>query len=219
LVLVFAALGIGLVLFFQRDAGAASPEGGDSAPPDESGGIVGGGDQGGPVAVDELEVAALGRVIVSELGSGTADEKAAIAWTVRQRAQAKQVTIYALEAPGGAYGEQGSARPFSSAQAATSGALDFARGILSQPLSASPWPAAGQFFEPGAQDQLYAMGTRYRAGGGACGDSGPRGSSPGDYRGRCYFHDAQSIRDKWTAQGDVQIAIVGRIELWTAVRA
>jgi hypothetical protein len=215
--LVFAALGLGLAFVFSREAGAGSDgaEGGEGAP-DEAPPVS---DPAPPVAVDENDVAALGRVIVSELGSGTADEKAAIAWTVRQRAIAKGLSIYVLEAPGGDYGEQGSARPFSSAQAATSGSVEFARTILSQPLDASPWPAARQFFEPGAQDQLFQMGMRYRAGGGACGDSAPRGGSPGDFRGRCYFHDAQSIRDKWTAQGDVLVANVGRLELWTAVRA
>lgn len=213
MLLVFAALGLGLAVYFSREQGAGASE--EAAPDDAAPPVT---DPAPPVAVDELDVAALGRVIVSELGSGTADEKAAIAWVVRQRAIAKGLAIYTLEAPGGAYGEQGSARPFSSAQAATTGALDFARGILSQPLDASPWPAARQFFEPGAQDQLYQMGTRYRAGGGACGDAAPRGGSPGDFRGRCYFHDAQSIRDKWTAQGDVLVASVGRLELWTAVR-
>lgn len=201
LVFVGAAL---IAWFLLRGSTVNADENTDeSAPPD------------GTFSADDAE--ALARVMTSELGSGSDDERRAIGWCVRARATLTGTSIYAMEAPGGSYGEQGAhpPRPFSSRQVPTSRDRTLADEILSSPLTANPYPDAAQFFEPGAQDTLYAQGVRYRAAGGACKDTQPSGSAPQFFRARCYFHDAQSIRDKWSAGGASFVASVGKIELWT----
>lgn len=176
-----------------------------------------GGDGGEEEAPTSDDVEALARVMTSELGSGSDEERRAIGWCVRERASIAGKSIYDLEAPAGQWGEQGAhpPRPFSSRQPANARDTALATDILLQPLSKNPYPDAAQFFEPGAQDTLYRNGVAYRQGGGACKDTSPTGSMPQYFRARCYFHDAQSIRDKWQSEGASQVATVGRIELWS----
>lgn len=173
------------------------------------------GEGGGGFSADDRE--ALARVLTSELGSGSDEERRAIGWCVRTRAAISGKSVYEMEAPGGSYGEQGASppRPFSSRQSPSSRDRTLADEILSAASSDNPYPDAAQFFEPGAQDTLFQQGVKYRAAGGACKDQQPQGASPQFFRARCYFHDAQSIRDKWSGEGASPVATVGRIELWT----
>lgn len=88
----------------------------------------------GPAATPTpAEVNALGRVIVSELGKGRLIERVAIAYAVVNRARSRGLTIQALESPGGVWGQQLGARPFSSDQKSTGRARELAAWVLEHP--------------------------------------------------------------------------------------
>ena len=131
-VLAGVVAGAGALLLFARRASASSPSGAvrTSTLP-ESG-----------AAADPGEVEALARVITSELGEGqrgsTPTVRAAMAYTVINRARAAHRSIAALVEPGGKPGAQGIKRPFSTAQIATARSTELATWVLNHPRGLDP---------------------------------------------------------------------------------
>jgi spore germination cell wall hydrolase CwlJ-like protein len=138
----------------------------------------------------EDEIDALARVITSEADGYSESERLAIAWTVRNRARRKSVSILQLVCSP-ACGRQGKGRPFSSARRATEANRALARRVLTAPQSEDPTHGATAFFEPKVQDKLVAQGF------------------PG------YRLTSADVRSKWKREGQEQRATVGRFELWT----
>ena len=141
------------------------------------------------VAIGDVE--ALGRVIASEAGErfATLAEQRAIAWTTRNRAHKRGVSIARLVcAP--SCGPCCKGRPFSSRQPATEATRALAAAVLAAPPSDDPTGGALAFFEPKLQDQLVAQG------------------HPG------YRRTAAALRQKWRAEGQVPRGQVGRFEFW-----
>ena len=137
----------------------------------------------------EDEVDALARVITSEASSYSEAERLAIAWTVRNRARRRGVSILQLVCSP-TCGRQGPARPFSSARRASDVNRTLARRVLAAPQSEDPTHGAIAFFEPRVQDQLVAQ----------------------HYPG--YRLTSSEVRAKWEREGQKQKATVGRFELW-----
>jgi hypothetical protein len=155
---------------------------------------------------DENEVTALGRVLHSECGGSTSEEREAIGWAVRQYAARRRATIYYLEhdRPGGWAAQRGSNPPFSSRQPARQRDLDDAAALLARPLSDAP-DSADHFFEPALQDLLARRGAAYRA---------DPAAHPEWERFRYYYLTAEQVRAKWRARGEVYIRTVGKFEFW-----
>ena len=108
-----------------------------------------------PAVTDDLE--ALARVIASEVGRGTDAERAAVGWTVRNRARRRGISIARLvchPACGPQWEAEGKLRPFSSARAASDAERRMAAGILT--AWEAPTRGAIAFIEPALQDQLAA---------------------------------------------------------------
>lgn len=137
---------------------------------------------------DEAE--ALARVITSEAGSPrySDEERRRIAWTVRNRARRRGVTIARLVCS--PCGPQGKARPFASSQGATLASLKLAREVLAAPASADPTGGALAFFEPRVQDALVAQGR------------------PG------YRFSSADLRQRWQHDGQQPKGAVGAFEFW-----
>lgn len=140
------------------------------------------------VHIDEAE--ALARVVTSEANGYSEVERTAIAWTVRNRARKRGVSVARLVCSPSC-GPCCNGRPFSSAREATNVNRVLARRVLDAPTSDDPTRGATSFFEPRVQDQLVAQ---HRAG----------------YR----FTSAQ-LRARWQRGGQRQIGSVGAFELWT----
>ncbi|HEX4352786.1 MAG TPA: hypothetical protein VHZ95_07735 [Polyangiales bacterium] len=138
--------------------------------------------------VDEVE--ALARVITSEANGYSAEECTAIAWTVRNRARKRGVSIAKLVCSPNC-GPCCNGRPFSSAREPTDVNRELARRIIAAPDGDDPTGGATSFFEPRVQDQLVAQ---HRAG----------------YR----FTSAQ-LRTRWQRGGQRQIGSIGAFEFWT----
>lgn len=157
------------------------------------------GPTGAPVyyAADEIE--ALGRVITSEADRYTLAERAAIAWTVRNRAAKRKTTIVRLVCS--PCGPQGPGRPFASSRPATVENLKLARDVLAAPATADPTGGAGAFFEPAIQDRLVDENKRLIA-------AGLPPSRPG------YKRTSAEVREKWNREGQRQLSTVGRFEFW-----
>ncbi len=162
-----AAGGAGLLLYIRRAAQSGAPA--DSA-------------------------TALARVIASEVGPGTSAERAAIGWSVRNRAERRGVDVVRLvcsPACGPQWEGGGRIRPFSSAQAPAADDARLAASILAAPHASDPTGGAISFIEPELQDRPAASG---RLG---------------------YRHSYDEIRKLWIADGQHPIGRVGRFELWT----
>jgi hypothetical protein len=147
----------------------------------------------GPQAADDID--ALGRVITSEADRYTERERRAIAWTVRNRARRRGVSIarlvcYPSCGAQGPIGKGYPARPFSTARAATATNLALAREILAAPQSADPTGGALAFFEPKVQDKLVQQGR------------------PG------YRLTANDVREKWIREGQQPRGTVGAFEFF-----
>ena len=138
-------------------------------------------------ALDESE--ALARVITSEANGYTEAERTAIAWTVRNRARKRGVTIARLVCSPNC-GPCCNGRPFSSAREATATNRELARRVLAAPLSADPTYGATAFFEPRVQDKLVA---EKRAG---------------------YRFTSDQLRERWRHEGQQQRGAVGAFEFW-----
>jgi hypothetical protein len=143
--------------------------------------------QGAPPTND---VEALARVLASEVGYHSTEERLAVGWTVRNRARRLHRTILELVCSPSC-GRCCDGRPFSSYQAPTDKDLRLARDILSRPSADDPTGGARQFFEPLLQDRLASQGSRR------------------------HRRTADDVRQEWAAQGYRPIGTVGRIELWT----
>jgi hypothetical protein len=142
-----------------------------------------------------MEVVALGRVIASEVGRGTAAERAAIGWATRNRAQKRGVTIVRLVCTpwcGPQHEARATMRPFSSNQPATSDDLALAAAILEAPQGDDPTGGATSFIEPALQDELTAA---HKLG---------------------YRLTYAQVRAKWIAEGQRPLGRVGRFEMWSA---
>jgi spore germination cell wall hydrolase CwlJ-like protein len=136
-----------------------------------------------------VDVDALARVITSESNGYTEAERLAIAWTVRNRARRRGVSIAHLVCwP--SCGPQGKDRPFSSARAATETNRALAQRVLAAPQSDDPTRGATAFFEPRVQDRLVADGR------------------PG------YRFTSEQLRARWQREGQQQLATVGKFEFW-----
>jgi spore germination cell wall hydrolase CwlJ-like protein len=134
---------------------------------------------------------ALARVIASEVGRGTEAERAAVGWTVRNRARRRSVSIARLvchPACGPQWEAEGKLRPFSSARDASEADRWLAAGILA--ASDDPTKGAIAFIEPALQDELAAAK-------------------------RLGHRPYREVRAKWIADGMKPIGQVGRFELWT----
>lgn len=136
--------------------------------------------------VDEVE--ALARVITSEANGYSEAERTAIAWTVRNRALKRRVSIARLVCSPSC-GPCCNGRPFSSARAATDANRELARRVLA--TSDDPTRGATSFFEPRVQDQLVAQ---QRAG---------------------YRFTSEQLRARWQHGGQRQLGSVGAFEFWS----
>lgn len=142
---------------------------------------------GAIVAEDEE---ALGRVITSEARGYSLDERTAIAWTVRNRARRRGVSIARLVCHP-TCGPCCQGRPFSSARPSTTENRELARRVLAAPQSDDPTGGALAFFEPKVQDWLVAKGQPH------------------------YHLTSDKLRAKWRREGERQLATVGQFEFWT----
>ena len=138
--------------------------------------------------VDEVE--ALARVITSEANGYTEAERTAIAWTVRNRAAKRRVSIAKLVCTP-TCGPCCDGRPFSSAREATATNRELARRVLAVPAAADPTHGATAFFEPRVQDRLVE---EKRAG---------------------YRFTSTELRQRWRHEGQVQRGTVGAFEFWS----
>ena len=113
------------------------------------------------------DVECLARAIVSEAGRGPEAEQRAIAWAVRNLAEARGQGIASLACspPGRQGGRQakGRRRLFATRQRATQSARRIAREVLLAPAGDDPINGATNFFEPAVQDRLFAAGRLRRS--------------------------------------------------------
>ncbi len=121
--------------------------------------------------VDEVE--ALARVIRSEAGTGSAQQRLHVAWATRNLAASRGQTI--AEMACSPCGPQQEGRPVSSSQRATEADRELARHILAAPRALDATGGATHFVNPALQDELAAR------------------KRPG-YRGRPY----RVVRRRWT---------------------
>jgi hypothetical protein len=141
------------------------------------------------------EATALARVIASEVGRGTAAERAAIGWAVRNRAARRGVSIVRLVCTprcGPQHEDHAKLRPFSSAQVASGDDVHLAAEIVAAAKSEDPTGGAFSFIEPALQDKLAAAG---KLG---------------------YRLTYAEVRARWIADGQKPLGQVGRFELWGA---
>lgn len=103
------------------------------------------------------EVEALGRVIHSELGSGTHKQKLHIAWATRNLARERKQTIAKMACtPCGK--QRGRKPPVSTRHPARRSDMVIAAEVLATPQSQDPTGGATHFLDPGLQDRLAARG-------------------------------------------------------------
>lgn len=100
--------------------------------------------------VDEVE--ALARVIRSEIGTGTAQQRLHVAWATRNLAAERQQTV--IEMACSPCGRQERGRPVSSRQHATDADRVLAREVLAAPCELDPTGGATHFINPLLQDKL-----------------------------------------------------------------
>jgi hypothetical protein len=115
-------------------------------------------------AVDEVESAPsllnvadryAAKVKTSEANGYSEAERVAIAWTVRNRAHKRGVSIAKLVCTP-TCGPCCDGRPFSSAREATAANRELAKRVLAEPQTDDPMHGATAFFEPRVQDKLVA---------------------------------------------------------------
>jgi spore germination cell wall hydrolase CwlJ-like protein len=154
---------------------------------------------------DATENEALARILASEVSGYHADERAAVAWlVVHDAARASSTILARVYPPWGRQGgkkDDGKRRPYSSRQAATDADRALAADVLAGNVS-DPTGGAWKWFEPAAQDALYARNQAAIAAGTA------QGNASG------YNYDAAGIRAKWSAEGRHLVGNIGRIEMW-----
>lgn len=138
--------------------------------------------------IDEAE--ALARVITSEASGYSEAERVAIAWSVRNRARKRGVSIARLVCSP-TCGPCCNGRPFSSARKATAVNRELARRVLADSPSDDPTRGATAFFEPRVQDKLVA---ERRAG---------------------YRFTSQQLRQRWARAGQREGRTIGAFEFWS----
>jgi hypothetical protein len=138
-------------------------------------------------AVDDTE--ALARVITSEANGYTEAERIAIAWTVRNRAHKRGVSIAKLVCTP-TCGPCCNGRPFSSAREASAANRELAKRVLAEPQTNDPTHGSTAFFEPRVQDKLVA---EKRLG---------------------YRFTSNQLRDRWRRDGQHPRGTVGAFEFW-----
>lgn len=115
-------------------------------------------DEVGPV--DEVE--ALARVIRSEIGTGSPQQRLHVAWATRNLAAERQQTI--VEMACSPCGRQERGRPVSSRQRATDADRVLAREVLAAACELDPTGGATHFINPLLQDKLARVGAPGYAG-------------------------------------------------------
>ena len=113
---------------------------------------------GEPPLRDVDERTALARVIRSEAGSHTPDEKMAVAWVTRNRARKAGKSIAEMVCSP-TCGPGGRARPMSSRQAPRASDFALADVVLASNSTDDPTHGAWNAFEPALQDKLQRTGT------------------------------------------------------------
>lgn len=104
-------------------------------------------DRGRPALYLRDDTEVLGRVIHSEIGSGTREQKVAVAWVARNLALSKGKSIWQLLCnPCGR--EEGYRRPMSTRQPADEDDLAIAAEVLAAPPSADPTGGATHHVDP-----------------------------------------------------------------------
>jgi hypothetical protein len=111
-----------------------------------------------PGPVTERE--ALARIIRSEAGSHTVDEKIAVAWVARNRARKKAISIARMVCSP-TCGPGGGGRPMSSRLAPRQNDYALADVVLAASPSDDPTHGAWDAFEPKLQDQLRGKDGRH----------------------------------------------------------
>lgn len=110
----------------------------------------------GPLGADALyiddDTEALARVIHSEIGAGTRQQRLHVAWATRNLAAERGQSI--AEMACSPCGPQEGGRPVSSRQAATDADRALARAVLAAPPILDPTGGASHFINPRLQDQL-----------------------------------------------------------------
>lgn len=125
-----------------------------------------------PLYIDD-DVEALARILTSEAGSHSVEERLAVGWTARNRARRRRTTIARMVCnPCG----PSAGRGFSTRLPARRKNRELAALILATPLGEDPTGGAISAFEPVLQDRLYRSG-RYR-------------------------YDARGVRRKWLREMD-----------------
>jgi hypothetical protein len=100
---------------------------------------------------------ALARVIRSEAGTQTIPERVAVAWTCRNNARDRKVSVAKLVcAPCGK--QAGYRRPFSTALPPRAQDLELADAVLAMPQEQDVTDGAIHCFEPALADKLHALG-------------------------------------------------------------
>jgi hypothetical protein len=153
---------------------------------------------GGPAApvIVTSDEEALARVIRSEIGGGTAQQRLHVAWATRNLAAERRQSIARMVCS--PCGPQELGRPESSRQAATDADRALARQVLAAPAVLDPTGGATHFIDPELQDELAAR------------------AAPG-YRGRTYA----VVRARWnTSYGWEPYYRLGTdLEMWGPRRA
>ncbi len=120
------------------------------------GGSFLGSDEGMNVIPDEDDVEALGRMIASENPRDSLIIQQAIAWTAKNEARRRGISVASLVMPGGVPGPQ-AGRYCSTVNPSTSVTRGVAFDVLSGKVS-DPTGGAVQFDAPATQDALYRAG-------------------------------------------------------------
>lgn len=108
------------------------------------------------VSMAMTETEALARVIRSEIGSGTPEQKLHIAWAARNLAREKHKTVVQMACS--PCGRQQRGRPVSSRQPARDEDRRLARIVLALPDVMDPTGGATHFINPVLQDRLARSG-------------------------------------------------------------
>jgi len=145
-----------------------------------------------PAARAVTDREALARIIRSESGSHTADEKLAIAWVARNRARKAGKSIAELVCSPEC-GQQGPGRPMSSRRDPLPQDFALADVVLAAPQSIDPTRGAWRAFEPALQDKLVGKDGRHKL-------------------------TAAAVRERWLRDSD-HYGNVGRWELFGPRRA
>lgn len=156
---------------------------------------------------DDIEAAA--RMIASENPTRSIELHAEQLMIQVRQAQRLKRSLYQVLTGGLGWGPQGGARPASTRLPATEKTREEAILILSGAVSAE-YTAARSFFQPDAQDKLFAAGEAARA-------KQKRGEplSDAERRALTYKTDAEGLRARWSREKKRYLGTVEGVEFWT----